>query len=286
MYAPMGSSRSVHPVAVVALALANVLSPDISRDADARGDLVFDNRADEALVPQDVFVERPGAPADLVFRSLPVEAEHPERLAQAVYASAERTVPDPYRLGPAPFGPFPRGRALGFALGDWIGASGTGAYAVKDGRGELAVTFADLRPHGLYSLWCSPASRSFANALYPCSSDPSFEADASGHAARRLEMAPRLSHAAMSNNFRVWLVFHSDGRVRSPWDGVRARVTGPHPALGRDCHIQLWAGTPRLPLLHPKPPRLGSIPILAIVMAIVSAWRFKRAVRAPRRRAP
>ena len=83
------------------------------------------------------------------------KAKDPAVLAKAVYAAAAPTQHDPFKVGANPLGPFDKGKSLGFTLGQWLSASGIGIYSVDGDNAELDLSFKNLVPNGIYTVWCS-----------------------------------------------------------------------------------------------------------------------------------
>ena len=50
-------------------------------------------------------------------------------------------------------GPGPRAKALGITLGEWFSAKGAGTYSCENGVGKVDITFENLVPNGLYTMW-------------------------------------------------------------------------------------------------------------------------------------
>jgi hypothetical protein len=122
------------------------------------------------LPEQDVFIELSSAHVDApdpdfigaraiflpsVFRVEGKAALTPSMLAQPVYAADTIEPHDPFKLGPNPLGPYYEGDPLGFTLGQWLAARGSGSYALTDHEAELTLPFQSLVPEGHYALWCS-----------------------------------------------------------------------------------------------------------------------------------
>jgi hypothetical protein len=146
-------------------------------------------------------------------------------LARQAYASSQAVEHDPFKLGASPLGPFPKGAALGFTLGAWLAASGSGTYTPNGDTAMLDVSFQKLVPNGVYTVWCSritfPPNVSIEDK--PCgASDGSqnvVKADASGNASFKLDMKP-LQASTKETASVVALAYHSDGKTygTSPGD--------------------------------------------------------------------
>ena len=90
---------------------------------------------------------------DLVYRVELNQTKDPVNLEKTAYATTEETPPDPYKVMPNALGPFPKGRDLGFTLGEWIAATGEGTYIEEGEDATIDVTFKKLVPGGTYTIW-------------------------------------------------------------------------------------------------------------------------------------
>ena len=164
----------------------------------------------EAGLPeQDVFIDPNGAHADLpdpdfigareiltpsVMRVESKSALTPSILASMVYAAATVVPHDPFKLGANPLGPYYKGDPLGFTLGQWLAARGSGTYAVSGDEAELDMAFQQLVPDGHYALWCGrmsvppPYSESDKACGAADGSQNRFRADARGNASFHLNL--------------------------------------------------------------------------------------------------
>ena len=164
----------------------------------------------EADLPeQDVFIELSSAHSDApdpdfiaaraiflpnVFRVEGKSALTPAMLAKAVYAADTLVPHDPFKLGPNPLGPYYKGEALGFTLGQWLAARGSGSYALTDQEAELSLAFQSLVPEGRYALWCGriSAAPDYSEYEKACGaangSQNRFRADAQGNGSLHLNL--------------------------------------------------------------------------------------------------
>ena len=69
------------------------------------------------------------------------------------YATTNATRHDVYKIMPNALGPFPKGKALGFTLEQWLAAAGTGTYIEENDNAALNLTFHNLVPNRTYSVW-------------------------------------------------------------------------------------------------------------------------------------
>jgi hypothetical protein len=102
---------------------------------------------------QDVFLVLNNTTPNLVYRVERSEAEDPMNLEKEVYATINSMPHDVYKITPHPLGPFPKGKDLGFTLGQWLAAIGTGTYSEANGNATMNLTFRSLVPNGTYTVW-------------------------------------------------------------------------------------------------------------------------------------
>jgi len=156
-------------------------------------------------------------------------------LAKAVYSASNATEHDAFKTGKNPLGPFDKGESLGFTLGDWLAATGSGSYTVNESKAEIKLSFKNLVPNGVYTLWCSrltfPPHPKIVDR--PCGasdgSENSFNADAAGDADFDLSIKT-LEDSTKETNSVIALAYHSDGKTHgaSPGD------------FGLNSHVQLF----------------------------------------------
>src|SRR5438552_9579531 len=123
--------------AVIAL-LAIIALPMHSVSASPTKQVVnvqFVNHIQAGLPEQDVFIESSSA-TNQVIRVEGDAAKDASNLAKTVYSTEAATGHDPFKLGPSPLGPFPKGANLGFTMGQWLDATGSGSYTVNGGNAE------------------------------------------------------------------------------------------------------------------------------------------------------
>lgn len=124
-----------------------------------------------------------------------------------------------------------QGRALGFTLGQWLGARGSVTLTPGGTTTAAAFIFAGLVPDGRYSLFenhFSEAGVTFT-PLDGAATTNSFSAARDGTAAVRLTIPGAVTHAE-----GLLLVYHSDGHDHGMQRG----------ALGIDAHHQLIVRIP------------------------------------------
>lgn len=168
------------------------------------------------LAEQDVFIERADVPAGQVIRP---DANDAKNSTQPLYASATPVNEDPFKVGSTPVGPFPKGKALGITLGDWLAATGSGTYTVDGDQAELQLTFHNLVPNGSYTLLVPRISYPPKFNVVPAmvgaadGSQAQFQADQAGNADFHLKM-PALPESSKETGTALMLVYNSEGAFR------------------------------------------------------------------------
>ncbi len=204
-----------------------------------RFDLQFINHLQLGLPEQDVFIENPDD-ADEVIRAEGEDAEDTENMEKTLYAASAATEHDPFKLGENPLGPFEKGEPLEFTLGEWLAAEGSGMYSVNGGVAELKLSFRNLVPDGVYTVWCSrltfPPNVNVVDR--PCGaedgSENSFTADDKGNADFILEMKP-LEPSTKETVSVIALAYHSDGKTYGADQGD----------FGLTSHVHIFAIIPQ-----------------------------------------
>ena len=162
-------------------------------------------------------------------------AKDPQNLAKIVYAAALPIPHDPFKVGSNPLGPFDEGKSLGFTLGQWLSASGIGIYSVDNSNSQLELSFKNLVPNGVYTLWCSrikfPPEPQITDM--PCGapdgSENSFKADEKGAGSFSLKLKS-LESSTKETASIIALAYHSDGQTYGPSPGD----------FGLNSHVQLF----------------------------------------------
>ena len=142
-------------------------------------------------------------------------------------------------LGDEPLGPFPMGDELGVALGAWLKAAGSGTYAMDGDSVQMDLSFDNLVPNGVYTVWCSVITLppDFSITDSPCGaadgSNNAFTADEHGNAAFSVETAalPPTTDTSMS---MIALAYHSDGNTYGEYPGD----------FGLNSHVHIFAVIP------------------------------------------
>lgn len=185
---------------------------------------------DDISVEEDDFISKV---EDEVFRVEGSQGE--ENLEKIVYAAAEAVEHDPFKMGENPLGPFEKGESLGFTLGEWLAASGSGTYSLAEDKAELDLSFENLVPNSVYTIWCSritfPPDPEFVDK--PCGasdgSENEFNTNRRGSADFKIELDP-LEESSEETASIIALAYHSDGETYGADPG----------AFGFNSHVQIF----------------------------------------------
>lgn len=200
----------------------------------SKRDVQFVNHIQANLPEQDVFIEQTEG-SNQVVRVEGEAGKDLKNLAKKAYAASTAVAHDPFKVGQNPLGPYPKGKNLGFTLGQWLKAQGSGTYTVGGGSAELNLTFTNLVPNGVYTVWCSritfPPNPNVVDR--PCGnpdgSENVFTADAQGNGTFNLKLSP-LEESTKETASVVALAYHSDGKTygENPGD------------FGLNSHVQIF----------------------------------------------
>ena len=215
-------------------------------------DMQFVNHLQAGFPEQDVFVESP-VDTGVVVRVESEAADDPALLGSLLYTAAAPVEHDPFKVGNEPLGPYEKGDALGFTLGEWLAAEGAGKYTVEGEKAEIKASFKNLVPDGVYTVWCSsvtfPPNMNIVDR--PCGaqdgSENSFRADSEGSADFILEIEP-LGPSTKETASVIALAYHSDGRTYGPNPGD----------FGLTSHVHIFF---IIPELQETAPELNEVPI-------------------------
>lgn len=193
-------------------------------------DVTFVDHIAAGMVEQDVFVDHGGS-AD-VFRV--TTEDQADYLTDAVFSTTSGLAHDPMNMSEV--GPYPKGQELGFTLGDWLGASGSGKYSCTDGVGSLNADFTNLVPNGVYTMWswyvAIPFPAPFATYDLPFGSrdgsESVFTADASGSANYEGSVGTCLQGSGLQIAEGLAIAYHSDGNTYGPHMGPAGDVAHVH----------------------------------------------------------
>ncbi len=250
--------------------------------AAVKVELKFAHHGDMGAAEQDVYMERNDIPADQVMRIKPADTKDASNLSKMLYGTAEPHIPDPFALGPNPFGPFKKGNALGFTLQDWLTSTGSGTYSVDGDNAELNLSFQHLRPNALYTLWCvrltpPPSPKAGVELPKPCGapdgSQNVFTTDAQGNGSIALKMKallPTTNETASG----IAVEYHADGKNYG---------ADPGPS-GQTAHVQLLTNIP--PLAPTTLPTSGGsydntslmIALMIGVLLVIVGWMLRKSV--------
>ena len=212
----------------------------------------------------DVFIVLNNTTPDLVYRIERSQADDPANLAREAYATRDATPHDPYKITPNSLGPFRKGADLGFTLGEWLAATGTGTYAEENDSSTMNFTFRNLVPNGVYTVHCTRVTMppNFEEILTPVGapdgSQNAFKADSKGNATFNLllKALPASTNITFKDYAAMYaaktapitanitwtlisVVYHSDGKTKGASPGEP----------GKNAHVQM------LHLMYPKPYR-------------------------------
>jgi len=195
-------------------------------------EVTFVDHITAGMVEQDVFVSQDST--DDVFRvTTEDQADH---LGDTVFTSASGLHHDPMNTDAV--GPFKKGHGLGFSLGDWLAASGTGTVNCDDGVGSLNASFTNLVPNGVYTMWSwyvsIPFPEPFATYDLPFGardgSGSVFTADATGNATFDGEVGTCLQGSGSQIAEGLAIAYHSNGETYGSYLG----------SAGENAHVHLF----------------------------------------------
>ena len=247
--------------------------------AAATVDVKFASHIEANLPEQDVFVESKDNPIQVV-RVEGDLAKDAKVLSQKAFAASKAIPHDPFKLGENPLGPYPKGKALGFTLEQWLMAKGTGTYVVNGDTATLDLIFEGLVENGVYTVWCSrltfPPNPKVVDK--PCGaadgSQNSFTAFRNGAGEFKLTMNP-LEESTKETASVIALAYHSDGKTYGANPGD----------FGLNSHVQIFFLIPEAkaaespaPSATPAPTTGGGLStqtwilIIGGVIIIIGGW--------------
>lgn len=104
------------------------------------------------LPEQDVFIESAVSPGNVVrFKA----DDAATAVGKQLFALAAPRADDILNMNQNQMGPFAKGKSLGLTVGEWIAASGSGTYDDTSEKPSFSLTFRNLIPNALYTVWCS-----------------------------------------------------------------------------------------------------------------------------------
>lgn len=198
-------------------------------------DIKFVNHIQANLPEQDVFVESKDDSTKVV-RVERDMAKDTATLAKKVFAAAEAVPHDPFKMGPNPLGPYPKGKPVGFTLEQWLAATGTGTYLVDGDMAEMHLTLQKLVPNGTYTVWCSrltfPPNPKVVDR--PCGAEDGsenvFKSDTDGVGKFDLNKMKPLEESTKETASVIALAYHSDGKTYAATPGE----------FGLNSHVQIF----------------------------------------------
>lgn len=179
-------------------------------------ELTFGTLTGDGMVEQDVFVANP-LNANEVIRIPAAQAE--SHMEAMLFASAEAPPFEPMNLEPT--GSYQKGSALGFTLGDWLKATGSGSYTCDGQKATIKASFQNLVPNGVYTMWnfigAEPPTDPWQELVWPLGkrdgSQAVFNADAQGNAAFEQVVEPCLQLSGTQSLAGLAIAWHSDGKT-------------------------------------------------------------------------
>jgi hypothetical protein len=207
-----------------------------SYDAPVEMQLTFILHIDDGMTEQDVFFEREAGSGEVWRPSAATRA-----MDAPLFAPASAVPHTP--LQTENIGPWPIGDALGVTLGEWFAASGGGTYSCVDGEGELSLTFENLVPNGVYTMWHDffvwPPTDPFIGTYdLPLGardgSENVFTADADGNAVFERTFQPCLQLSGEYLLSELAIAWHSDGNTHGHEPGEFSTAT----------HVQMFVILP------------------------------------------
>ncbi|SLN53832.1 hypothetical protein [Ruegeria meonggei] len=226
--------------AVLALSMATEVGADdstkVSYDAAERMELTFIFHIDDGMAEQDVFYEKEPGSGE-VFRPTAATRD----MDAPLYAPALEVKHN--FLDTTDTGPYPKGRPLGLTLGEWFAAKGGGSYSCENGVGIVDLTFENLVPNGVYTIWHDfmvwPPTKPFIGTYdLPFGARDGSEniivANDDGRADFERTISPCLQLSGEHLAADLGLAWHSDGKTYGPLPGEFSTVT----------HVQMYVALP------------------------------------------
>lgn len=234
---------AIYPKKVFSVLLALVLiflfcfDRPASAEKTTRVELMFKDHLTMGMIEQDVYIEKvPGS--GKVYRVTPAEKDH--YIDAPLYATAEMEHRDPMNFEAV--GPYRKGRPLGLTLREWLAFKGNGKYVCNGGKGEVRVSFENLVPNTVYTLWYTfmptPETEPFSTYDIPLGardgSQSVFATDDKGRAKYEVSFEPCLQLGGVQLAAMVALAWHSDGIIYGSNPGE----------FGRSTHVQAFTLLP------------------------------------------
>lgn len=192
---------------------------------------------DADMAEQDVFVEHQ-SDSTQVYRVTSAD----RNLQAQLYYPAKEVTHAPF--DPSDIGPYPKGRPMGFTLGEWLAARGSGSYRCDNGKGELSLNFTGLRSDAVYTIWhfffaSPPTKPSIGTYDIPLGTRDGaqsvFRTDGMGNANIRKTIMPCLQMSGEQIASGLAVAWHSDGRTYGALPGQ----------FSLNSHVHLFAMLPK-----------------------------------------
>ncbi|MDU9007108.1 hypothetical protein [Sedimentitalea todarodis] len=205
-------------------------------DAPESMSLTFIFHIDDGMAEQDVFYEKISGSGE-VFRPTAATRD----MDAPLYAPGVEVKHN--FLDTTDTGPYPIGRPLGLTLGEWFAAKGSGTYICENGVGTVDLSFENLVPDGVYTIWHDfmvwPPTEPFIGTYdLPFGardgSENTFIAKADGSADFGHTISPCLQLSGEHLAADLALAWHSDGNTYGPLPGEFSTVT----------HVQMYVALP------------------------------------------
>lgn len=225
-------------LAIALVSVANsYASPNQSYDRPVSMDLNFLFHVEADMVEQDVFIERDKG-SNVVFRATKAD----RNMKAPLYFPAKPVAHSPF--DPKDMGPYPKGKPMGFTLGDWYAAKGGGTYTCSNGQGIIKMKFSKLRPDAVYTMWhfffvSPPTKPSIGTYDIPMGTRDGaqsvFRTDKQGGASFEKIMKPCLQLSGEHIASGLAIAWHSDGKTYGPLPGE----------FSINSHVQLFTVLPK-----------------------------------------
>lgn len=226
-------SMGILVVTVLVLGVGLVMAQ--SDEARTTVDLAFVNHIQAGLPEQDVhFLTEDGL-------AMRLDVIHPMSvLYQNMVGVTESYPQDPFRISDAPLGPYEAGEDLGFTAMEWLAGTGTGTYYANHTTASLELSFENLLPNAVYSIWCTRVTLppEFTVTHTACGlidgSDGVFTTDAEGNGAITITEVSPLEPSSDTARSAITVFYHSDGMTHGYTPGE----------YGVNTHFQLLSMLP------------------------------------------
>jgi len=189
------------------------------------------------MAEQDVFIERDSG-SGVVYRATKADRD----MDAPLFYPAKPIGHSPFN--PGDIGPYPRGKPMGFTLGEWYAGSGKATYTCENGQGTIKARFNRLRPGAVYTMWhfffvSPPTKPSIGTYDIPMGSRDGtqsiFHTDKNGNATFKKTIKPCLQLSGEHLASGLAISWHSDGKTYGPLPGE----------FSINSHVQLFTVLPK-----------------------------------------